>query len=763
MLRPRLKTILLSITIVVTLSIIGLIWAVWSLDREMTEKMEQKQFLRPTEYYAFPQTFKKDTRWTIQEIENEFQKNNYRSRTANQVLLPGDYFLGDEANCEDRAKPDIPSDTKHCIIFVPKNTPDDQKEARQNWIFVSDNQIIELWTNDGRVDELQLEPLLMAQYLENQPMIQKTYELSEIPVNCLNAVLAIEDQNFLEHGGFSYTSFLRAIYKNLLAGRSAQGGSTITQQLVKNYFLSSERTLKRKFQELIMAILLESRFTKDQILETYLNIIYMGQNGAFRVHGFPAASEYYFGRDLKDASIGECAMLAAILNSPGLYNPWRKPENAFKRQQLVLAKMKELTFISERDYAEALSNPPKATPPKAQAQETAPYYIDAVQKYLVKNGLPSEGVKIYTAIDLQAQHRAQEALNKHLEYLEKNNQLIMENKEKGLSLEGAVLSGDARTGLVHVLVGGRNFRKTQFNRAVDGHRQVGSIMKPFVYLKALMSETKDGKPYVPTTLVTDETFEIKYQNQTWTPENYDKKYYGTVPLFFALKNSLNAATARLAFDIGLDGIVDVARKMGIESELQALPSLALGAFEIYPIEVLRAYMALSQMGNRPELSYVLRVESLEGDILYEFESQAEPFEDPAAVGSLVGMMKQTVLSGTARYATLSGFKHPAAGKTGTTSDYRDTWFAGFTPDFTTVVWVGYDHNEKTGLTGASGTVPIWTEFMKGLVERTPQRDFEWPENTEAVTLSPEEVKSLNAIRNEEDAQKVDLIFKEGTR
>jgi penicillin-binding protein 1B len=759
MLRSRLKTILLLFTIFLTLSIIGAAWAFWTLDKEMTQKMEQKQFLLPTEFYAYPQTFRAGSRWTIQELEGEFLKNHYRSRAPSQLILAGDFFMAEQNVCAERAGREIPTDTQNCIIFVPKKA----LPSEQNWIFVGSEGILALWTPQGSVPELQLEALLMAQYLENEPMVQKNVELSEIPVNCLNAVLAIEDQNFLEHSGFSITSFLRAVYKNVLAGRRAQGGSTITQQLVKNYFLTSERSFRRKAQELIMSILLEARFTKDQILETYLNIIYMGQNGAFRVHGFAASADYYFQKDLQELNLRECATLAAVLNSPGLYNPWKKPENATKRQNLVLSKMRELNFISEEDLLEAQQKSSLPPPPKAQAQETAPYYIDAVQKFLIQNDLPIDGVKIYTALDLRVQQKAQEAIQKHLDFLEKTNKAIKENKEKGLSLEGAVLSGDGRTGLVHAVVGGRSFRKTQFNRAIEGHRQVGSIMKPFVFLTALMSEDKEGHAYTPTTMLLDAPFTLKYEGQKWSPENYGKKYFGNVPMFFALKNSLNASTAQLAYDVGLPQIIDNAHQLGIDSELRPVPSLALGAFEIYPIEVLRSYMALSQMGRKPELSYVLRVESVDGDNLYEFEPQTEEFSDPEAVASLVGMMKQTILTGSARFVTQNGFQHPAAGKTGTTSEYRDTWFAGFTPDFTTVVWVGYDRNEKTGLTGASGAVPVWTEVMKTIVERTPMNDFDWPEGIEKETLSVEDLKSLNAIEPEAEGIPVELILKKGSR
>ena len=757
--RYRLKTILLVFTIFLTLFIIVVAGAFWRLDGLMSEKMAQKQLLEPTIFYAYPVTFEKNDLWSADDVEKEFQRNNYRSRAPQQVLLAGDYFRGDRSLCMAKTQKNLPEDWSSCFAFVRKNS----KAEEVQWIFLNANSIADLWSPQGLVPQLQLEPLLMAQYLDSEPLLQKQIELSDMPTACINSVMAIEDQNFLEHKGFSVTSFLRAIYKNVILRQKAQGGSTITQQLVKNYFLSNEKTFKRKFQELIMSILLESRFTKDEILETYLNIIYMGQSGAFRIHGFSAASDYYFQKDLKDLQLHECALLAAVLNSPGLYNPWKKAENALKRRHLVLGKMRELNLISTEEAETAEKKPLTDVTPKAQAQETAPYYIDAVRKFLEKNNLPTQGVKVYTALDLQAQQKAQESLQNHLAQLEKNNKQIKANKDKGLSLEGAVLSGDAQSGLVHVLVGGRSFRKTQFNRAIEGHRQVGSIMKPFVYLSALQSKTVDGKIYSPISPILDEKFTINYEGKSWSPENYGKKYYGTVPLFFALKNSLNASTARVGMEAGLDKIIHNAHELGVDSELKPFPALTLGAFELYPIEVLRSYMALSQMGRKPDLGYVLKVENLQGLALYKFETHSTEYEDPGSVAELVSMMKQTVLTGTAKAISASGFTKPAAGKTGTTSDYKDTWFAGFTPKMTTIVWVGYDQNQKTGLTGASGAVPIWLETMSQLAQRQPATDFAWPENTEKENFSPSQLKEMHAVESSDDAQAVELIFKKGIR
>ncbi|MEN0060301.1 MAG: transglycosylase domain-containing protein, partial [Bdellovibrio sp.] len=648
-----------------------------------------------------------------------------------------------------------------CIGWVTQSTPSEAADSSlQILVIQQDHQISQILRGAPfqNADEALGEAPLLAQYIGNEPLMQKTVSLGEMPPACLNGIMAIEDAKFLEHGGVSLRAIFRAFVKNILAGRRAQGGSTITQQLVKNYFLSSERTLKRKLQEFVMSILLESRFNKDEILETYLNIIYMGQNGSFQVRGYGSAARFYFAKEVSNLELHECSLLAAIVNSPGLFNPFKQPVNAERRRHLVLDKMKELNFISQEE-ADRADRFPLPEEPRTLALETAPYYLDAVRKQLLGAGLNPEGLKIYTALDLEAQDVAQQALRQHLEQLEKNNKHLKGLKEKGHNLEGALLSGYNKDGLIQVAVGGRNYRMTQFNRAIDGHRQVGSIMKPFVYLTALLNETKEGQPYTPLTLLNDEKFTYKYEGQSWSPDNYGKQYFGNVPMFYALKNSLNAATASLGIATGLGNVADVAHAMGVRSELRALPAMTLGAFEMYPQEVLQSYMTLANMGQKQDLSFIRYALNAEGHEVFRHHVSAQSTVDTAAVASLVGMMKQTVLSGTARSITLNGFLHPAAGKTGTTSDNRDAWFAGFTPYLTTVVWVGYDNNLPHRLSGSSGAVPVWTQFMKKIGTKFPADDFTWPENTRKITLDQETLQSLNAYR-ENDPTQVELIVDE---
>ncbi|MGZ3782588.1 MAG: transglycosylase domain-containing protein [Pseudobdellovibrionaceae bacterium] len=730
-----------------------------SLEKELTAKLESKKFIIPTEYFAAPPTFYPHSFVVIAEVEKQLLQQNYRRRDYDQRLLPGDYFIANRDQCSSRLQNALSEDQEVCIGWVTQETPTrDVDNSIQVLVIQKDHLIAKIFKGSpySEVQEAYAEAPLIAQYVGKEPLMQKTVTLGEVPPICLNAIMAIEDAQFLEHGGVSIKGIFRALLKDISSGRRAQGGSTITQQLVKNYFLTSERTLKRKIQEFVMSILLESKFSKDQILETYLNVIYMGQNGPFQVRGYGSAAQYYFGKTVSDLNLSECSLLAAIVNSPGLYNPFKKPANAERRRALVLQKMKDLAFISSNELTEATQRP-LPSQPLTLASETAPYFLDAVRKQLQNQNINPEGLKIFTSLDLEAQETAQEALRNHLDHLEKDNKYIKNLKEKHNSLEGSILLANNRNGLVSVAVGGRSFRMTQFNRAIDGHRQVGSIMKPFVYLTALLNNDPEGKPYTPVSLLKDEKFTYKYEGQAWSPDNYGKKYFGTVPMFYALKNSLNAATSSLGIQVGLDKIIDVTHKMGVTSDLKPFPAMTLGAFEMYPQEVLQSYMTLANLGAKQNISFIRRALNSEGQEVFKHEVNPQATVDTAAVSSLVGMMKQTILSGTAQSVIANGFTNPAAGKTGTTSDYRDAWFAGFTPFVTTIVWVGYDNNSPHNLTGSTGAVPIWIQLMKKVGTRYPADDFAWPDSTKKVLLDDKSLQSLNALKNN-DPHQVELIF-----
>lgn len=608
-----------------------------------------------------------------------------------------------------------------------------------------------------------LGPELFAQYYGENPILRKVITLGDTPTLCLNALLAVEDKHFLEHAGVSFTGLARALLANLRAGRTAQGGSTITQQLVKNYFLSDEKTFRRKFTEMIMAFLVEANASKDEILETYINLIYMGQNGPFQVRGFAAAAEHYFGKNLHDLNLQECALVAGILNSPGLFNPFKHPDKALQRRAKVLHEMVALNMITEEEanFANASKLP---SLPRRSLTEPAPYFVQAVRRELSRQEIDeTEGLKVYTSLNLRAQEAALQAVRTGLDQLEEKYPKLKKIKtDEGKSLEAVLISANPKTGDVEALVGGRGFLLSQFNRALDSHRQVGSIMKPFVYLSAFEMLTEDGTPYSPVTIIHDSKMTHRFDRQQWTPENYEKKYLGGIPLFWALKNSINAATVNLGMSIGIENIIDTARRLGIQSPMQAYPSLTLGAFEITPIEVLQAYSVLANLGRKTPLALIGRITDLRGNVLYSSERESQQVIAADSASELVGVMKQVIISGTGRGAYLSGFQNPAAGKTGTTNDKKDAWFAGFTPHHTAIVWVGYDDNTSLDLTGASGAVPIWTSYMKTYGSTFPNDDFPWPETVELATVSEEKQMALGVPdKGNSSLQPVELVFKKG--
>lgn len=698
--------------------------------QKMEKKMDAKELSASTSYFARGPYFLSGQLWNTTEFQSQLQKQNYRLRESTQSVLAGDAKKLESADC-------VAALTTQLL-----NLPSIEKIGCWQWqthrnenflVVVSDsNTILKIfkglpWQENWHAA---LDPVLVAQFRGQEPIMQSELRISDMPVNCLNAVMAIEDNDFLDHSGVSYTGMARAFVKNIIKLRAAQGGSTITQQLIKNYFLTPEKTLKRKLKEFYLAIKLESEWSKDEILETYLNIIYMGQSGAFQVHGFGAAATVYFDKNLQNLKLSECALLAAIINNPVQNNPWKKADKALSRRNLVLTKMRDLSLISSVEFTSAQQEPlPKPIP--VRAQETAPYFFDAVRKQMLQLGIPPEGAQIFTSLDLEAQAQAQRSLSKHIADLESARKHLQNNKERGSRLEGLVLSSENSTALVNVVVGGQNYRQTQFNRALESHRQIGSLFKPFVYLAALINGFPDDTNVNPETIIADEKFEWSYaKNKKWSPVNYEKKFLGPVPLYYGLKESLNAATASTAEKVGLTKIIAIAKLAGFTSNIEENPAISLGATEHFPVEILQSYQTFSQFGQFQDLSFIERIEDHDHKTVFVFAPKKENKLDPISVQVLVGMMKETFRSGTAKSSKALGWLLPAAGKTGTTSDSKDAWFAGFTPQATTVVWLGYDRNLSSKLTGASGAVPIWISFMKTQAVKWPADDFPWSDAVE---------------------------------
>lgn len=746
---------------VILLTVFLGVW-LFRLNSEIKLRIESGWFKPPVEIYSRGDQIRLNDKTDIDSIRKLLLTLHMRERSSTQALYANDFSIINADECAKFADTPFTGQTAKCvhIRLLPSSEKDESKTVSYI-IGLNDQNVVSLLmtgTPLKNVSLIELTPQLFAQFYDGEPILRKVIQIGDAPLECLQAVTAIEDSQFLEHKGVSVTGLARAAMRNLFSGRYAQGGSTITQQLVKNYFLTPEKTLKRKISELFMAILLEANADKDQILSSYLNVVYMGQRGPFQVIGLSAGSDYYFSKPLEKLNLSECALLAAIINSPGRYNPFTQTENAKKRRDFVLSRMVETQMITPEQSLSAQSAPMPAAP-TLRLSDPAPYFIQALFRELKKlNISPENGLKIYSTLDVEAQNLAQIKTLEHVQNLEKNNKNITKIKEQGKNIEASLISVDVQTGEILALVGGRQYVKTQYNRVLDAHRQVGSIMKPFVYLTALESKDAHGEPYTPTTIIDDVAFSYKYEGQSWSPKNYTGEFYGPVPLFYALKNSLNAATAKVGIQVGLSNVVDVAKRAGIESEIQPYPSLTLGAFEIFPWEVATGMLTIARFGEKMPITSIRTVQKLDGQLLYKHEPKTSSEFSPQVVARLVSMMKQTLKTGTGRVATLLGFNLPAAGKTGTTSDTKDTWFAGFTPYVLTITWTGYDDNTPSTLTGASGALPLWTQFMKSYATKYPAEDFKWPDGTEKFYVTPAELKSWVPKANDiELAEPTELI------
>jgi len=589
------------------------------------------------------------------------------------------------------------------------------------------------------VYSLELEPELVTGFYDSVWEERRLVTLSEVPPLLVRAILAIEDERFYHHWGIDPLAVMRAFFVNLTRGGIVQGGSTLTQQLMKNFFLDSERTIKRKVKEALMAILADWKYSKDEILENYLNEIYLGQKGTRGIFGVWEAAQFYFAKEPLQLTVGEMAMLAGLIRAPNRYSPYPSVKAATRRRNIVLARMFEEGFITRAQYERALR---EVIRPRefVRHDNDAPFYVDFLRRELAENYstevLTAEGLRIFSSLDLHLQRIAENALKTGLDNLEKRYPHLRKSGEDD-RLDGAIVVIRPQTGEIKAMVGGRDYQKSQFNRVIQAKRQPGSIFKPFVYLAALVygSEDKTEK-FTPLSFVEDSPFTWQYEGKEWKPENYQEAYYGIVTLRQALERSLNTATARIANRVGIRNVRDIAYRLGIESSLPLLPSLVLGSVEVTPLEISRAFATLANNGVRTNPLAVKQVIDQAGRVLEKRDVRVKKVITPQQAFIMNHMLKGVFDHGTARGARWRGFNRPAAGKTGTTNDTRDAWFGGYTPDLLAVVWVGFDKESRLGLSGSEAALPIWTEFMKEATAGTPVTDFRPPPGIDLIDVDP---------------------------
>ena len=586
--------------------------------------------------------------------------------------------------------------------------------------------------------------------------------LEDLPQALKDAVLVTEDRDFYRHAGVSIRRSLGAVLSNVRGG-AKQGGSTLTQQLVKNLYLSPERTLRRKAIEAVLAVILDARYSKDEIFEAYLNEIYLGQHASVAINGVAEAARHYFGKGPGDLDLAECATIAAMIKAPNVYSPLHNPERARQRRDLVLKQMREEKKIDDTALARALAEP---LVPSSRAEERtlAPHFVDFVKGELQSRfgrQMKTEGLQIYTTLDVDLQRAAQRAVAQGLASLEKNyRRLAARAKEE--PLQGALIVLEPRTGAVRSFVGGRDYRLSQFNRVTQAHRQPGSLFKPFVYLAAFARRDMET-PITPATILEDTPITVTWdkggEDEQWSPHDYDGEYRGAMSVRKALELSINIPTVRTALAAGLPAVLATARAAGVGSQLRPYPSVALGAFEVSPLEIASAYSVFANGGVRVEPIAIVGVLTGDGRVLDRKETPLKPVLPSDAVFLVDSLMRGAVDRGTASGARAGGVRGVLAGKTGTTNDYRDCWFVGFSPRFLAAVWVGYDDNRPVRLTGTQAAVPIFADFSRSVPAQFFAENFPVPSDIVTAEIDPE----TGALATPECPRRMTEVFISGTQ
>ena len=718
--------VVLALLALVTLPLVvgaaGLIYQYMRYGVLIEKRLKGERWMVPSRLYARPLVLRNGLALTDSDLVKVL--NGLRYEQSNTPVSAGQFSLGDKA-----------------VSLVPRPGADASEEPVL--VTFSGNRVKEIrgQKTKRRYATLTLEPELITYLSDSTRQKRRFVKYEELPDQLVKAVLAIEDRRFFSHPGLDPMRIVGAFIKNVRAESYIQGGSTITQQLVKNFFLTPERTMRRKAQEALLAFVLERRATKKEILELYLNEIYLGQAGSYGINGVGEAAGMYFHKDVGNLTLAESALLAGMIQSPNPYNPHRHPQRALERRNQVIRAMHEAGFINEATAQAAMAQPLHVERPTFDSAE-APYFVDLVNAQLEERydarDLTTQNLSVYTSLDLHLQGLAQQALSKGLEDVEK----LIKRKKTTEPLQGCLIALEPETGAILAFVGGRSYGASQYNRVTQARRQPGSTFKPFVYLTAFEATFDDPAlpPITPATVVEDAPAVFFFEDKEYTPQNYEDNYLGNVTLRRALSKSLNVATVKVAEMVGYDRVADLwSHKLGMGTAVKPYPAVALGAFEATPLEMATAYNVLANGGLKIEPVAVLKVTDEKGKTMEQHNPPTPERVVHAESAFLVTNMMRSVLNeGTAAAARAMGFAADAAGKTGTTNDLRDAWFAGYTRDLLCVVWVGYDDNTPINLSGAKAALPIWVAFMKEAVAGMKARGFEPPgENIVFVEIDKE--------------------------
>lgn len=677
------------------IGVVLLVLTLWifSLDQQVRQQFEGRRWTLPAKVYAQPLELYAGQPLTADDLQRELERLGYQR--SERVTRTGNFQRSGE---------------RIDLVSRPFRFADENRAQHTISIRFENKYIARLWDSNGAdVPVFRLDPLLIGSIYPTQGEDRIIVTPQETPAMLPAALKVVEDRRFDEHLGVDPRGIARAIWTNLKSGSATgQGASTITQQLVRSYFLSNRKTLSRKVTEAMMAILLEVHYSKTDLMNAYINEINLGQEGGRAIQGFGLASQFYFGKPLAELQLHELALLVTEVRSASYYNPRRNPDRALKRRNLILGLLAEHNIVSKEDAESAKAKPLGLVSSAGKRSVYYPAFLDFVRRTLRRDyqesDLTEAGLTIFSTLDPHVQAKAETALVTELERLDKNS------KRKDTNLEGAVVVTAPANGEVLAIVGGRNVSYSGFNRALDAKRNMGSLSKPVVYLAAI----ETGR-YNASTIVNDVPVTLNLAGgKKWTPQNYDRNANGPVPMVRALAQSLNLATVNIGMDVGLDKIAKEFTKLGLEQEPQAVPAMLLGSVSTAPIEVAEVYTSLANGGFRTPLRAVRAVVDEKGEALKAFPLEVTQVADPQAVYQVDRMMVDVMRRGTGASSRAKLGNLVVAGKSGTSSDYRDSWFAGFSGSHVLVTWVGYDDNEPTRFSGSTGALPIWTQIMSGL-------------------------------------------------
>jgi penicillin-binding protein 1B len=700
------KTAIATGCVIITFLVLTLAYC-WYLSGSIEKRFSGRKWKLPSSVYSDTTLLFQDKKFSKDDLEDKLVRLGYKS-TVGTPEKKGEYSL---------------SNNGIDIYFNDLNIPGTSRMGFPATIEIRNKTIkkIKRLDTDETLSVVELDPELVMQYFGNERELRKIVSIKTVPKHMIHAVLAAEDCRFYSHLGIDPIGITRAIIANLRAGYIQQGGSTLTQQLSKNYFLSPERTIKRKINELLISIAIELKYSKDEILEIYLNEIYFGQKGSVSINGVGEAANFYFGKEVENLTVSEAAVIAGLIKAPNKYSPYLNIEKCKTRRDLVLYAMHKKDWISDTELKTALGEP-IVTFGVQKKEQIAPYFMDYVSSQLgdlyPETAISSLGFSIYTTLDLEVQAAAEQALEKGLKRMEDSNPDLKRftDKEK---LQGAIIVIQPRTGNILAMVGGRDYKISQFNRITQAKRQAGSCYKPMVVATLL-------DLYKPSDLLSNIEMSYMVNGAAWTPNNYGVHAEKNMTVRDMLRLSCNRAAVDMVVTGSPGTVAEGVKSFGFTTEVYPYPSIALGAFEVIPLELARAFCAFDADGVLPMDLTIKDVIDENGHVLVRKYVDFKQVISPSKAYLITSMLESVVKTGTAKTLSRYGINFPVAGKTGTTNGYKDAWFVGYTPDILALVWVGFDNGDSIDATGSGAAIPIFADLLESIPEYITKQDFTVP-------------------------------------